>query len=45
VAGQIPIQMKTELFQLDQANEVLQRLKESQINGAAVLQIGETNQK
>lgn len=45
VAGQIPIKMKTELFQLDQANEVLQRLKKSQINGAAVLQIGETNQK
>jgi propanol-preferring alcohol dehydrogenase len=40
VAGQIPIKMETELFQLDQANEVLQRLKQSQINGAGVLQIG-----
>ncbi len=39
LAGQIPIKMETELFELEQANEVLQRLKQSDINGAGVLQI------
>ena len=41
VAAEIPIKTETELFALDQANETLQRLKRSEINGAAVLRISE----
>lgn len=37
LAGQIPIQTEVETYPLAQANEVLQRLKNSQIRGAAVL--------
>ncbi len=40
VAGEIPVKTHTELFQLEEANEVLQKLKRGQINGAAVLDIG-----
>ncbi len=39
VAAEIPVKTEVELFDLDQANEVLLRLKESQINGAGVLRI------
>jgi alcohol dehydrogenase, propanol-preferring len=40
VAAEIPIRSRVEVFPLDQANQVLQRLKESQVQGAAVLEIG-----
>ena len=39
LAREIPIHTDVETFPLDQANEVLQRLKRSEINGAAVLEI------
>ena len=39
LAAQIPIQTDTQAFDLDDANQVLQRLKHSAINGAAVLRI------
>jgi len=39
VAGEIPIKTEIERFPLAQANEVLLRLKRSQINGAAVLDV------
>ena len=38
-AARIPIHTDIEVFPLEQANEVLQRLKRSEINGAAVLEI------
>ncbi|MCK6628715.1 MAG: zinc-dependent alcohol dehydrogenase family protein [Anaerolineae bacterium] len=37
VAAEIPLKPETELFPLEQANEALLRLKQGQINGAAVL--------
>ncbi len=39
LAARIPIHTTTELFPLSEANQVLQRVKNSQINGAAVLQV------
>ncbi len=39
VAAEVPVKTRVEVFELEQANEVLQRLKRSQINGAAVLTI------
>jgi propanol-preferring alcohol dehydrogenase len=39
VAAEIPIKSETETFDLDQANETLLRLKRSEINGGAVLQV------
>jgi propanol-preferring alcohol dehydrogenase len=39
LAARIPIHTDVELYPLHQANAVLQRLKESRIKGAAVLQI------
>ncbi|MBI1878523.1 MAG: zinc-dependent alcohol dehydrogenase family protein [Chloroflexi bacterium] len=39
VAAEVPVKTEIELFPLAQANEVLLRLKRSQINGAAVLVI------
>lgn len=39
LAKEIPIHNDVETFPLNQANEVLQRLKRSEINGAAVLEI------
>jgi propanol-preferring alcohol dehydrogenase len=39
LAASIPIHTDVELYPLQQANAVLQRLKESEIKGAAVLQI------
>jgi D-arabinose 1-dehydrogenase-like Zn-dependent alcohol dehydrogenase len=39
LAARIPIHTTTELFPLSEANQVLQRIKNSQINGAAVLQV------
>jgi propanol-preferring alcohol dehydrogenase len=40
LAVEIPIRTDVEIFPLEQANEVLIRLKQSQIRGAAVLRIG-----
>lgn len=40
LAADIPIKSATQTFRLDEANLALQMLKHSQINGAAVLQIG-----
>ena len=42
IAAEIPVKTEIELFALDQANEVLSRLKRSEINGAAVLQISDS---
>ncbi len=39
IAGEIPIQSEIEIFQLEEANQALQLLKESRINGAGVLKI------
>lgn len=39
LAASIPIRTDVELYRLQQANAVLERLKESEIKGAAVLQI------
>lgn len=39
IAARVPVQTEVELFSLEQANEALLRLKRSQINGAAVLQV------
>jgi propanol-preferring alcohol dehydrogenase len=41
VAAEVPVKTEVELFELDQANEVLLSLKRSQINGAAVLRMSE----
>ncbi len=40
VAAEVPVKTETELFPLEEANEVFLKLKNSQINGAAVLEIG-----
>jgi propanol-preferring alcohol dehydrogenase len=40
LAAEIPIQTEVELYPLDQANAVLQRLKRAEVHGAAVLQVG-----
>lgn len=40
VAAEIPVKTEVELFPLEQANEALRRLKQSEINGAGVLQMG-----
>lgn len=40
-AAEVPVKTEIELFELEQANETLQRLKRSEINGAAVLKISE----
>jgi len=37
VAAEVPVRTEIEIFPLEAANEVLQRLKQSQIHGAAVL--------
>ncbi|MEJ2732335.1 MAG: zinc-dependent alcohol dehydrogenase family protein [Anaerolineae bacterium] len=39
LAAEIPIQTEVELYPLDQANAVLQRLKRAEVQGAAVLQV------
>jgi propanol-preferring alcohol dehydrogenase len=39
IAAEIPIETTTQSFPLEEANKVLQLLKDSQIDGAAVLQI------
>jgi propanol-preferring alcohol dehydrogenase len=41
IAAEIPIRTTTEVFALEEANRVLQLLKEGKINGAAVLKISE----
>ena len=41
LAAQIPIHTDVEVYALEEVNEVLQRLKASQVQGAAVLRIGE----
>jgi len=43
VAAEVPVKTEVEIFELAQANETLQRLKRSEIYGAAVLQIDEWN--
>jgi D-arabinose 1-dehydrogenase-like Zn-dependent alcohol dehydrogenase len=40
LAAQIPIHTDVEVHPLDAANEVLARVKRSQVRGAAVLQVG-----
>jgi propanol-preferring alcohol dehydrogenase len=40
LAAKIPIQTDVELYPLEQVNRVLQRLKRSEIQGAAVLHVG-----
>ena len=40
LAAEIPLRAHTEAFPLEQANEALRHLKQDQINGAAVLEIG-----
>jgi propanol-preferring alcohol dehydrogenase len=39
IAAEIPIKTTTQIFPLEEANQVLQLLKDSKIDGAAVLQI------
>lgn len=39
IAAEVPVRTEVELFPLEQANEALLRLKRSEINGAAVLQV------
>ena len=39
IAAEIPIKTQTEIFPLEEANRVLQRLKTGEINGAAVLEV------
>jgi propanol-preferring alcohol dehydrogenase len=41
LAAEIPIETDVEVYELEEANEVLQRLKASEVQGAAVLRIGE----
>ncbi len=41
IAAEIPIKTTTQMFPLEDANRVLQLLKDSKIDGAAVLQISE----
>ncbi len=41
IAAEIPIHTTTEVFPLEEANKVLQRLKAGKINGAAVLKISD----
>jgi propanol-preferring alcohol dehydrogenase len=41
IAAEIPIKTTTQIFPLEEANQVLQLLKDSKIDGAAVLQITE----
>lgn len=40
IAGEIPIRTEVETFPLDEANDVLLKLKRSEIRGAAALQVG-----
>jgi propanol-preferring alcohol dehydrogenase len=39
IAAEVPVKSEVEVAPLDQANETLQRLKRSEINGAVVLQL------
>jgi propanol-preferring alcohol dehydrogenase len=41
VAAEVPVKTEIELFPLEEANEVLLRLKRSEINGAGVLTVSE----
>lgn len=41
IAAEIPIKTTTQIFPLEEANQALQLLKDSKIDGAAVLQIAE----
>ena len=40
LAAEIPVKTETEVYKLEEANEVLWRLKERRVQGAAVLRIG-----
>jgi propanol-preferring alcohol dehydrogenase len=39
IAGEIPIKTEVEVFKLEEANEILRKMKDSEIKGAAVLSI------
>ncbi len=41
LAAEIPIHTDVEVYPLEEANEVLRRLKDSEVKGAAVLEIGD----
>ena len=41
IAAEVPVKTAVEVFELGEANETLQRLKRSEINGAAVLRISQ----
>jgi propanol-preferring alcohol dehydrogenase len=41
IAAEIPIKTTTQIYPLEEANQTLQLLKDSKIDGAAVLQITE----
>ena len=40
LASEIPVRAEVELFSLEQANDVLQRMKRSELKAAAALQVG-----
>ncbi len=40
IAGEIPVKTEVEVFPLEEANQALQKLKESKIRGAGVLKVG-----
>jgi propanol-preferring alcohol dehydrogenase len=42
IAPKVPVRTTTQLFSLEQANEALERLRTGQLEGAAVLEIGES---
>jgi len=42
LAAEIPVKTETEVYKLEEANEVLLRLKQRRVQGAAVLRIGGT---
>ncbi|MEA3400461.1 MAG: zinc-dependent alcohol dehydrogenase family protein [Armatimonadota bacterium] len=42
VAGEVPVRTDVTLFPLEEANEALRQVKESEVSGAAVLQVAES---
>ena len=45
VAAEVPVKTSTELFELEQANDVMLRMKHSEINGAVVLGVQPQKEK
>jgi alcohol dehydrogenase, propanol-preferring len=41
LAAEVPVRTDVEVFALEEANEVLQRIKRSEVRGAAVLKVGD----